>query len=39
MIIKAKYCPVKNLKETVLSVMEEEEEEIKSNINNILCDT
>ena len=29
----------KNLKESVLRIMEEEEEEIKSNINNITCDT
>ena len=29
----------KNLKEAVLQVMEEEEEEVKHNINNITCDT
>ena len=29
----------KNIKEAVLRVMEEEEEEIKCNINNITCDT
>ena len=29
----------KNLKEVVLRVMEQQEEEIKRNINNIICDT
>ena len=29
----------KNLKEAVLRVMDEEEEEIERNINNITCDT
>ena len=29
----------KNIKEAVLRVMEEEEEEIERNINNITCDT
>ena len=29
----------KNIKESVLQVMEEEEEEVKHNINNITCDT
>ena len=29
----------KKLKEVVLRVMDEEEEEMKSNINNITCDT
>ena len=29
----------KKLKEAVLQVMEEEEEEIERNINNITCDT
>ena len=28
----------KNTKEAVLSVMEQEEEEIEHNINNIICD-
>ena len=29
----------KNLKESVLCAMEQQEEEIESNINNITCDT
>ena len=29
----------KNLKEAVLCVMDEEEEEMERNINNITCDT
>ena len=29
----------KNLKETILRVMDEEEEKIERNINNITCDT
>ena len=30
---------IKNLKEAILRVMDEEEEEMERNINNITCDT
>ena len=35
----SKILSSKNLKEAVLRVMDEEEEEMERNINNITCDT